>query len=109
MKPTSVRIPDGATASEWFDEDHHSAERWRSISGQLHTVTEGVGEWDSGAISARAEAVQLGNGELDMSPSDPPGVQVVCLRDNRLTIAEARGLAIALLQAVDEADGWKNR
>lgn len=112
MSTTPVHVPDGATASDWFDVDHHTDDghqHWRTISGQMRTVVEGTGEWQSGELSAQAEAVQLANGELDMSPCDPPGVQIAKRTDNRLTIAQARGLAIALLQAADEADGWMTR
>lgn len=105
--PGVVGLPDGTTASEWFDEHH--PERWRSIYGQMHTVVEGVGEWSSGEVSVQAQAVQLANGDIEISPSDWPGVQVVCNRDNNLTTTQARHLAAALLKAADEAEGWMPR
>lgn len=97
--------PDGTTTSEWFD-DNHPDQRWRSIYGETRAVTEGVGEWSSGEVSVQAQAVQLANGDIEISPSDWPGVQVVCIRDNNLTTVQARLLAAALLKAADEADRW---
>lgn len=100
----SVPVPDSATTSDWFDLDDRP---WRFIRGKERIVTEGAdNQWHSGEVSVQAEGAQYGNGLLDDDDTDPPGVLVHILTDDRLTPDQARRLAAQLVAAADEVDGW---
>lgn len=105
----AVAVPSTATPSEWFDLDDRP---WRFLHGPMHTVAEGRGEYRSGEISVQAEATQYTDGDWvkEEDYTEPPGIKLTAaLTDSRLPPLQARRLALCLVVAADEVDGWVGR
>lgn len=95
-----VALPPGAdSASTWEDWDM----AFRLFYGASRLVPDATG---ATIAEVRAVGIQLRDGSVAVHGSDAPSIDVYTYTDSGLTAAQARELAVALLQAAAELDGW---
>ncbi|VBA60490.1 hypothetical protein [Mycobacterium attenuatum] len=100
--PTSaVPLPPGAKYADLW-EDATTDQPYRRITGEVRGVTGNTN------VLVWVEAVQYADGSLDQSAIDRPSVQIEANQE-ALSSRQARELAMALLTAADELDGWAKR
>jgi hypothetical protein len=94
---SDVPVPSDARPDTWQDD---SPQPYRVVFGELRAI-DGI---HVDRVSVQGTAIQFPDGRVDDgSQHEPPQVY---LGDEALSVAQARALAAALVEAADEADGW---
>lgn len=84
--------PIGTEADTWVS--HDDGREYRILYGKLRSLTERAD------VIVQPSAIQFRDGRIDDGIIEPPGVYVA-VGGNPLTVAQARELAFAVLEAAD--------